>query len=236
MGKLATQEELAGDMQKKDRQHDQVEGELAALEGRLAGVGRANQQIEAKIDLIYDRQKEVTIGKRNTNCLSCAVEPARRAVQGRDGQVYRGLSPGKTRAEQVMESGARASGSSDSRARASKLLNLKWDSIGLRQAKHTAVGSRKQTHSLLYRAEDGHAQSAAGWQVNTGGGPTLMDALTEEGVARGDALGPHSQTQNSFLYLQDDLRSGEGPPVRSPPRESGPGSVKAPLSPAEEGR
>ena len=79
-----------------DHKHGKVEGELAQLQGKLVDVGRANQQIEAKIDLIYDRQREVTIGKRNINCLSCAAEPEKRAVKGRDGQVYRGVSPQKT--------------------------------------------------------------------------------------------------------------------------------------------
>ena len=132
MAKLANKEDLAEDMQQVDHKHGQIEGEIAQLAGRLAGVGRANAQIEEKINVIYDRQKEVTIGKRNINCLSCSVEPRRREVKGNDGQVYRGVSPDKTRAEIMMESRAKSGGSGNSRKHSSKLLNLKWDKIGLR--------------------------------------------------------------------------------------------------------
>ena len=131
MGKMANKEELAEDMLQMDRKRGKVEDELAQLQDQLADVDQANQKIEAKIDVVYDRQREVTIGKRNINCLSCAVEPERRAVQGRDGQVYRGVSPQKTQEEQMMESRTRPGGSSESKIRGSKLLNLKWDAIGL---------------------------------------------------------------------------------------------------------
>jgi len=51
--------------------------------------------------MIYDRQKEVTIGKRNVNCLSCAKEPKSDNNIGKDGRIYRGvnkdLSPEKTK-------------------------------------------------------------------------------------------------------------------------------------------
>ena len=112
MAKLANKEELAEDMQQIGHKHGQIEGDIAQLAGRLAGVGRANEQIEEKIAVIYDRQKEVTIGKRNINCLSCSEEPARTALQGSDGRVYRAASPVKTKEERMMEESRARSGSS----------------------------------------------------------------------------------------------------------------------------
>ena len=99
MGKMANKEELAEDMLQMDRKRGKVEDELAQLQDQLVDVDQANRKIEAKIDVIYDRQREVTIGKRNINCLSCAAEPEKTALQGRDGQVYRGVSPQKTQEE-----------------------------------------------------------------------------------------------------------------------------------------
>ena len=133
MTKLANKEELAEDMQQIDHKHGKIEGEIAQLQGRLAGVGRTNKQMEEKLNVIYDRQKEVAIGKRNINCLSCAAEPERRAVQGNDGQVYLGVSPEKTKETVMMESKARSGGSPDNRIRSHKLLDLRWDNIGLPQ-------------------------------------------------------------------------------------------------------
>lgn len=41
--------------------------------------------IQSQIDSIYRRQKEVTIGKRNVNCLSCSEEPINTALVGAHG-------------------------------------------------------------------------------------------------------------------------------------------------------
>ena len=98
------------------------------MQKQFKGVGYTNKEIESKIDYIYDRQREVNIGKRNINCLSCSVEPEDRVVQGNDGKVYRGKSPLKTQEDQELER-AKSKGSSDGKK--ARLLNLKWDNIGL---------------------------------------------------------------------------------------------------------
>ena len=45
------------------------------VEMSMAKVITSSNAFQEKLDNIYDRQAEVIIGKRNTNCLSCAEEP-----------------------------------------------------------------------------------------------------------------------------------------------------------------
>ena len=49
-----------------------------------------NEDILLKLHQVFDRQKEVVIGKRNINCLSCKEEPEKDTVPGFDGRVYKG--------------------------------------------------------------------------------------------------------------------------------------------------
>jgi hypothetical protein len=42
------------------------------------------------MDVIYTRQQEVNIGKRNINCLSCSNEPVNTDIIGKHGKVYVG--------------------------------------------------------------------------------------------------------------------------------------------------
>ena len=65
------------------RQHAQVEKSLAKV---IADSGN----FQERLDLIYDRQAEVIVGKRNTNCLSCAEEPKNANLIGINGKVYQG--------------------------------------------------------------------------------------------------------------------------------------------------
>ena len=57
----------------------------------IGQVGEMNAGTTRRLDEIYDRQKEVIIGKRNTNCLSCAKEPPQKHGYGNDGRIYRGM-------------------------------------------------------------------------------------------------------------------------------------------------
>ena len=78
----------------------------------------------AQFHAVFDRQKEVSIGKRNINCLSCKQEPEKDHCAGTDGRIYRG----KPRADQNQtdENGANSLTESNK-----KLLNMKWDHLGL---------------------------------------------------------------------------------------------------------
>ena len=44
------------------------------------------------LDEVYQAQKEVLIGKKSMNCLSCGIKEStqQQVVTGRDGRVYRG--------------------------------------------------------------------------------------------------------------------------------------------------
>ena len=88
----------------------------------------------------------------------------------------------------------RPSGSTDSKISGSKLLNLKWDAIGLQRAQQLGTVNRKQRHSLMYIPEDRNAQSATGWLANTNSSPKLAEIVTEEGMSRRDLINPHSRT------------------------------------------
>ena len=72
---MADKEEVEEDLQKLDEKNIKVEEKINKLKEKLLGVGGANQDIEDRINELYDRQKEVMIGKRNVNCLSCSKEP-----------------------------------------------------------------------------------------------------------------------------------------------------------------
>ena len=61
-----------------------------------------NDSVQGQIDAIYDRQKEVNIGLRNVNCLSCAIEPPKSTVHGQDGRLYKGTqAPQPTNEEEA---------------------------------------------------------------------------------------------------------------------------------------
>jgi hypothetical protein len=48
------------------------------------------QELKRRFLLIFDRQNEVNIGKRNVNCLSCATQPLNEIFTANDGKVYKG--------------------------------------------------------------------------------------------------------------------------------------------------
>ena len=90
-----------------------------------------NQGTQDQIDNIYTRQKEVLIGKRNVNCMSCSNEPNKGHGAGVDGRVYHGLIITK-------ETSPNRNGSED-QAAARKLLNMKWDHIGLNMTNYSST-------------------------------------------------------------------------------------------------
>ena len=82
----------------------------------------AMKEISARIDMIYSRQQEVVIGKRNINCLSCnggLVEPELTSITGKDGRVYKGKSPNRTRPTSLDRE----------EKQFGTLLSLKWDHL-----------------------------------------------------------------------------------------------------------
>ena len=79
-------------MKELQENSDQLHQEMASLNDKFNRIGNTNKEIEDKIDYIYERQREVAIGKRNINCLSCSEEPDNVTLHGADGKVYRGSS------------------------------------------------------------------------------------------------------------------------------------------------
>lgn len=78
------------------------------------------EELENRLEEIYDRQKEVVIGKRNVNCLSCSVEPENLLSQGQDGKVYKN-SPSKERKANLL----REQNLNSNRSKR-QLLNMNW--------------------------------------------------------------------------------------------------------------
>ena len=124
---MADKEEIEEDLHKLDEKNSKIEVKLEKLKEKLLGVGGSNQEIEDRINELYDRQKEVIIGKRNVNCLSCSKEPKYGHVQGSDGKIYKG-SPVQTTAEKPEERK-----DEEKQLQPKKLLAMKWDHIGLQQ-------------------------------------------------------------------------------------------------------
>lgn len=83
-----------------------------------------NDNVQGQIDAIYDRQKEVNIGLRNVNCLSCAIEPPKNHNHGNDGRLYKGLQT-----KRVEEINAEEAEALNEQSKA--LLNMRWDHLGL---------------------------------------------------------------------------------------------------------
>jgi len=84
------------------------------------------EEIYAMIDVIYGRQKEVVIGKRNINCLSCAggtTEPEFNTVAGADGKIYRG-TPARNRPASIPSNNGESTND-----RNTTLLSMKWEHI-----------------------------------------------------------------------------------------------------------
>ena len=75
MNKLVDKESFGGTMKKLEENSDQLSMRIAELTDQLIAMGNTNKEIEDKIDYVYERQREVAIGKRNINCLSCSEEP-----------------------------------------------------------------------------------------------------------------------------------------------------------------
>ena len=172
MSKLAEKEELEEDMKQIDKKNNKIEGQIYQLKAQLNGVGNTNQEIEDKINYIYDRQKEVVIGKRNVNCLSCAEEPENRTMQGTDGKIYRGTSPPINEQDKIMQKRSPRVLSEDKGNKNKHLLNMKWDNIGLKQ---TQYSNTFNLHKL---------QGESGGLLRTGSkterGSQLFEVLTEE--------------------------------------------------------
>ena len=192
MSKFAEKEELAHTLQQVDKKNLKLEHEIAQLQTQFRGLGRTNKELEEKIDYIYERQREVTIGKRNINCLSCSEEPENRAMPGTDGKVYRGKSPEK-RAEDKMMERTRSRGSSEGKkSKTKQLLNMKWDNIGLQQ---TQYSNTFNLHKL--QSEERRAYVTAG--IKSDHASQLFEVLTEE-----DNLGQKDDEGNVVFGDEQD--------------------------------
>lgn len=84
-----------------------------------------NKNVESQIATIYNRQKEVNIGLRNVNCLSCAHEPEKNGYYGKDGRLYKGLLNKKP------DTGSDDKNNEEQNEQSRRLLNMKWDHLGL---------------------------------------------------------------------------------------------------------
>ena len=101
----------------------------------IGKVGQLSEGTQNQINQIYDRQKEVLVGKRNVNCLSCAKEPGQKHGSGSDGRLYHGM-------QNKNKDGSPKKGGIDDdsdKTAAKKLLNMKWDNIGLNQTNYTTL-------------------------------------------------------------------------------------------------
>ena len=91
------------------------------------------------------------IGKRNVNCLSCAKEPNRHHGSGNDGRIYRGLNKKDGSPKKVGGVGHSVGDGEDANASAAakKLLNMKWDHIGLNQLNYSKLPDSKVSGAQL---------------------------------------------------------------------------------------
>ena len=92
--KLSTfsrKEEVEEKLQEIRDLNEETNGNILQLKIMIGKVGQMNDNVQTQIDTIYNRQKEVNIGIRNVNCLSCAIEPKKGHSHGSDGRLYRGL-------------------------------------------------------------------------------------------------------------------------------------------------
>jgi len=82
----------------------------------------------------------VLIGKRNVNCLSCAKEPGRGNGTGKDGRIYHNTH------KKDGENDGDGLNAKDKAAK--KLLNMKWDHIGLNQTNYTNLPNKMSGAAL----------------------------------------------------------------------------------------
>ena len=116
----------------------------------IGKVGQMNDNVQDQINTIYDRQKEVAIGVRNVNCLVCANEPKIDHQHGTDGRLYTGLlaRDDNQESQRGLEEG-----------QTKRLLNMRWDHLGLTSAQKTRRINIKSVTSQPNSTKHGHNNS-----------------------------------------------------------------------------
>lgn len=92
MRTFADLEAVTTDFDAQSKRINKVEKEIGGLDRVLEAVNLLSETLQVKIQQMEESSKEVLIGKRNVNCLSCAGEPKDTTGVGSDGRLYRGLS------------------------------------------------------------------------------------------------------------------------------------------------
>ena len=107
-----------------------LEGYIKEVEARILDNSERDNKTVAELEelkrrflLIFDRQQEVNIGKRNVNCLSCSEQPNNAQFHGNDGKQYKG--------KLVDASGRKINQNEESNP---ELLQMRWDHLGLEKA------------------------------------------------------------------------------------------------------
>ena len=103
---------------------------------------RLNDGTKGKLDYIYERQKEVNIGKRNINCLSCSKEPSDQQMRGHDGRLYKG--PSRQNEEKLQHNTV---------YKDKKLLNMNWEHLGLNRAASASADALTRNKTTQFSNE-----------------------------------------------------------------------------------
>lgn len=96
--------------------------------------------------MIYHRQQEVVIGKRNINCLSCnggLVEPEDTSAIGKNGRVYKGNASPKRL-------------SPEAEKRADKMLKMRWEFARRSASKSASLKDKFRVRMSLADLETTH--------------------------------------------------------------------------------
>lgn len=91
LGTFPRKDEVDEKIQELHDINRQTDQNILQLKIMIGKVGQLTEGTQNQINSIYDRQKEVIIGKRNVNCLSCAKEPNNKHGSGRDGRIYQNM-------------------------------------------------------------------------------------------------------------------------------------------------
>lgn len=95
----------------------------------IGKLGQIVEERDLQIKELFELSKEVHIGKRNINCLSCSKQPNLRPSTGMNGRIYHGSSLSAAKDKNTIED--------EDATGVKKLLNMKWDHLGLKNYKST---------------------------------------------------------------------------------------------------
>lgn len=131
LGTMVTEKRL---VQRTAELHDyilQVEGQLTVNSDKDRKVAAELDELKRRFLVIFDRQQEVIIGKRNVNCLSCSEQPHNDFTVADDQKVYKGR-PERAKTPNEFNN--------------CSLLQMRWDHLGLESAYKQAEPSLTEIH------------------------------------------------------------------------------------------